>query len=137
MATIRPRKQADGSTRYTAIVRIRQGKTIVYQEYRTFALRTAAASWAKHREVALDDPSALVQVKQSATTVAELIRWYIETFQTISKRQRSKQAHLQVPGALCARQARRIRPRLPKRHESDQVVTPQEWPESPTQRFGI
>jgi hypothetical protein len=46
MATIRPRKQADGSTRYTAIVRIRRGKTIVYQEYRTFALRTAAVSWA-------------------------------------------------------------------------------------------
>ena len=95
MATIRPRKQADGSTRYTAIVRIRRGKTIVYQEYRTFALRTAAVSWAKHREVALDDPSALAQVKQGATTVAELIRWYIETFQTISKWQRSKQAHLQ------------------------------------------
>jgi integrase len=95
MATIRPRKQADGSTRYTAIVRIRRGKTIVYQEYRTFALRTAAVSWAKHREVALDDPSALAQVKQGTTTVAELIRWYIETFQTISKWQRSKQAHLQ------------------------------------------
>ena len=58
MPTIRARKQADGTTRYTAIVRIRRGKTIVYQEYRTFALRTAAVSWAKHREVELDDPSA-------------------------------------------------------------------------------
>ena len=43
MATIRPRKQADGSTRFTPIVRIRSGKTIVYREYKTFGLRSAAA----------------------------------------------------------------------------------------------
>lgn len=36
MATIRARKQADKSTRYTAIVRIRKGKTVVHQEYKTF-----------------------------------------------------------------------------------------------------
>jgi len=51
MATIRARKQADGSRQYTAIDRIRRGKTIVHREYKTFALRTAAASWAKHRRV--------------------------------------------------------------------------------------
>ena len=95
MATIRPRKQADGSTRYTAIVRIRRGKTIVYQEYRAFALRTAALSWAKHREVELENPQALTRFQQGAPTLAELIRWYIDTFETISKWQRSKQSHLQ------------------------------------------
>ena len=95
MATIRARKQADGSTRYTAIVRIRRGKVIVYQEYKTFALRTAASSWARHREVALEQPGALTRVQQGTPTVAELIRWYIETFETISKWQRSKQAHLE------------------------------------------
>jgi integrase len=95
MATIRTRKQADGTTRYTAIIRLRRGKALVHQEARTFAHRAAAITWAKHREVALEDPSALVPVKQDATTVAELVRWYIETFQTISKWQRSKQAHLE------------------------------------------
>ena len=45
MATICARRQADGSTRYTAIVR-------------TFAHRAAAVTWAKHREVVLEDPSA-------------------------------------------------------------------------------
>jgi hypothetical protein len=94
-ATIRTRKQADGTTRYTAIVRIRRGGVILHRESRTFAHRAAAITWAKHREVALEDPSVLVPVKQDATTVAELIRWYIETFQTISKWQRSKQAHLE------------------------------------------
>ncbi|HEY5214233.1 MAG TPA: hypothetical protein VIJ38_14555 [Acidobacteriaceae bacterium] len=82
MATSRARKQADGSTRYTAIVRIRRGKTIVYREYKTFALRTASASWAKHREVALEQPGALTRVNHGAPTLAELIRWYIETFKS-------------------------------------------------------
>jgi hypothetical protein len=37
MATIRARRQSDGTMRYTAIVRIRKRKTIIYQEYKTFA----------------------------------------------------------------------------------------------------
>jgi integrase len=95
MATIRARRQADGSTRYTAIVRVRRGKTIIYREYKTFALRTAATSWAKHREVALEHPGALTRVNHGTPTLAELIRWYIETFESVSKWQRSKQAHLE------------------------------------------
>jgi integrase len=95
MATIRARKQADGFTRYTAIVRIRKGKTVVYQEYKTFALRTAAISWAKHREVALENPVTLTRLRHGAPTLAELIRWYIDTFESISRWQRSKQTHLE------------------------------------------
>jgi hypothetical protein len=94
MAYIKVRKQSDGSTRYTAIVRLRRGKTIVHQEARTFAHRVAAVTWAKHREVVLEDPSALTRVRHGAPTRAELIRWYIDTFETISKWQRSKQSHL-------------------------------------------
>lgn len=96
MAYIKIRKQSDGSTRYTAIVRLRRGKTIVHQEARTFAHRVAAVTWAKHREVVLEDPSALARVQHGAPTLAELIRWYIDTFETISKWQRSKQAHLEL-----------------------------------------
>lgn len=96
MAYIKIRKQSDGSTRYTAIVRLRRGKTIVHQEARTFAHRVAAVTWAKHREVVLEDPSALRRVQHGAPTLAELIRWYIDTFETISKWQRSKQAHLEL-----------------------------------------
>jgi len=94
MATIRARKQSDGTTRYTAIVRIRKGKSVVHQECKTFALRTAAAAWAKHREVELENPVALRRKEHAAVTLAEVIRWYIETFETLSKWQRSKQAHL-------------------------------------------
>jgi hypothetical protein len=53
MATFKSRKKSDGTTRHTAIVRIRKGKAITHRESRTFAFLTAAKSWAKHREVAL------------------------------------------------------------------------------------
>lgn len=95
MPTIKARKQANGSTRYTAIVRIRRGTTVLHQESRTFTHRTAALSWAKHREVELEEPAALTRQRHGAPTLAELIRWYIETFETISRWQRSKQTHLQ------------------------------------------
>ena len=62
MPTIKVRKQTNGSTRYTAIVRIRRGSTVLHQESRTFTHRTAALSWAKHREVALEDPAALTRI---------------------------------------------------------------------------
>jgi hypothetical protein len=95
MPTIKVRKQTDGTTRYTAIVRIRRGGAILHRESRTFAHRSAAISWAKHREVALEDPGALTRVQQGAPSVAELIRWYIDNFEGVSKWQRSKQAHLE------------------------------------------
>jgi integrase len=95
MAYIKVRKQSDGSTRYTAIIRLRNGKTIVHQEAKTFAHRSAAVTWAKHREVELENPSFLARVQQGAPTLAELIRWYIDNFETISKWQRSKQTHLE------------------------------------------
>jgi integrase len=95
MPTIKARRQANGATRYTAIVRIRRGGVILHRESRTFSHRAAAITWAKHREVALEDPTALSRVQQGTPTLAELIRWYIETFAPISKWQRSKQTHLE------------------------------------------
>ncbi len=95
MPTIKARKQANGNTRYTAIVRIRRGGAILHRESRTFTHRSAALSWAKHHEVALEDPAALTRVQHGAPTLADLIRWYIETCETISKWQRSKQTHLE------------------------------------------
>lgn len=63
MATIRAPKQAAGITRYTAMVRIRKGSTVIHQENRTFTHRSAALTWAKDREVALEDPSALIRIR--------------------------------------------------------------------------
>jgi hypothetical protein len=80
MATIRARTQANGSTRYTAMVRLRKGKPLIHQEAKTFAFRAAAASWAKHREVELERPGALERAQQPEFSLAGLVRWYIDSF---------------------------------------------------------
>jgi hypothetical protein len=94
MPTIKARKQANGSTRYTAVVRIRRGATTLHQESRTLTHRTAALSRAKHRAVALEDPAELTRQRHDAPTLAESIRWYTDTFETVSRLQRSNQTHL-------------------------------------------
>jgi integrase len=95
MATIRARKQANGMIRYTAMVRLRKGKTVIHQENKTFAFRAAAFSWAKHREVELEKPGALEQAQQGEFSLAGLIRWYIDSFFEISSWQRTKQTSLE------------------------------------------
>jgi len=94
MATIKARRQVNGPIRYTAIVRRRVGKAIVHREAKTFTHRSAAVTWARHREVELENPAALARKEHATVTLAELIGWYIETFETVSQWQRSKQAHL-------------------------------------------
>jgi hypothetical protein len=95
MATIKARKQANGATRYTAIMRLRRGKTIIHRESKTFAFRAAAFSWAKHREVELEKPGALERAQQEEFSLAGLIRWYINSFFEISSWQRTKQTSLE------------------------------------------
>jgi hypothetical protein len=94
MATIRAPRQSDGTIRYAAIVRLRQGKTVLHYESETFSQRSAANSWAKSREVALEEPSSTLRQNNKPRTLASLIRWYIDTFETVPKWQRSKQTHL-------------------------------------------
>jgi len=95
MATIKARKQANGTTRYTAIVRLRRRKTIIHRESKTFTFRAAAFSWAKHREVELEKPGALERAQQEEFSLAGLIRWYIDSFFEISSWQRTKQTSLE------------------------------------------
>ncbi len=94
MATIRTRKQTDGTTRYCAIVRIRRDGDVLHQEAKTFSHLGAAQRWARNREVQLEDPAALHKERESRHSLGSLIRWYIATFEPISRWQRSKQAHL-------------------------------------------
>lgn len=95
MAYIRVRKYSTGRTRYTAIVRLRRGQTIIHQEARTFAHRAAAATWARHREVELENPESELRQSNTPRPLRDLIRWYIDTFRGVSKWQRSKQTHLE------------------------------------------
>jgi hypothetical protein len=86
----------------TAEGRLRKGKAVVYREIRTFTLRTAAKSWAKCREVALENPDELARAQEDLGHaeaedygLRKLIRWYIDTFRAISKWGRSKQTTLE------------------------------------------
>src|SRR5262245_11992716 len=94
MSTIRARRRKDGSVGYTARVRIRVKGQVVHQEIETFSTKAVAEKWAKRREVELEDPKELDKARQGATTIASLIRWYIDSFKNISKWQRSKQSAL-------------------------------------------
>jgi integrase len=97
LPTIKARKQANGIKRYTAIVRLREGKSLIHQESRTFSQKTTALNWARRREVALESPEELARAREQkpeAATLGQLIRWYIDTFQQLSRWQRTKQAHL-------------------------------------------
>lgn len=95
MAHILARKYGPGATRYAAVVRIRKGAFVVHRESKTFAHRSAALTWTKHREVELENPSKRATAHHGAPTLAELIRRYIDSFETVSKWQRSKQTHLE------------------------------------------
>jgi hypothetical protein len=68
MPYIKLRKQADGTLRYTAIVRIRRNGKMLHQEAKTFTQRSAAERWGKHREVALENPTALSRAQQRCLT---------------------------------------------------------------------
>jgi hypothetical protein len=93
MATILTRKRADG-LRFTARIRLTRDGKPVYTESQTFSTKTAAREWARRREVELEDPKLLVVATSGGLTLAALIRWYIDTYESLSQWQRSKQSAL-------------------------------------------
>lgn len=74
MATIRSRKLRDGSTRYTAQVRITINDQ-KYSEAKTFATKKAAQAWARKRESLLESEG--IPLPESALTVAEACNQFL------------------------------------------------------------
>src|SRR3546814_18703473 len=54
MATIRARVNADGSTSYQAIIRLKRKGHIIYNEPKTFSRERLAQAWGGRREAALE-----------------------------------------------------------------------------------
>ncbi|WP_439889362.1 tyrosine-type recombinase/integrase [Pseudomonas sp. MBLB4123] len=96
MATIRARKSADGSLRYTAQIRIKKNGMQVYQESQTFARKQAAQAWAKRREAELDEPGAIERASRSGTTVASMIETYLEEYGKARSIGKTKKATLEA-----------------------------------------
>lgn len=96
MASIIARKRADGSTAYTAQIRIRRNGKL-YTEAQTFDRRSMAVAWAKDREDEIRrDPSSMGRAQHRGLTVGELIERYIEEREAIEPLGRSKIAHLRL-----------------------------------------
>lgn len=77
MATIRARKRTDGSTSYTAQIRLSRDGAQVYQESQTFARKQAAQAWVRKREAELDQPGAIERANRKGVTVKEMIDQYL------------------------------------------------------------
>jgi integrase len=77
MGTIRPRKRSDGTTGYTAQIRLKRGGKIVYTEAQTFDRRAAATAWMARREGELAEPGALDRVNGPDPLLHEVIDHYI------------------------------------------------------------
>ena len=77
MATIRARKEADGTVNYTVQIRLKKKGVIVYQEAQTFARKQAAEAWAKRRETELAVPGAIERASRKGHTVKDMIERYL------------------------------------------------------------
>ncbi len=77
MATIRARKRTDGSSSYTAQIRLIRDGVQVYQESQTFARKQAAQAWVRKREAELDQPGAIERANRVGATVKEMIERYM------------------------------------------------------------
>jgi integrase len=76
MGTILARKRKDGSTGYTALIRIKKGGVVLHTESETFEREQAAKAWLKKRETQLAVPGALDQPDNP--TLSEVIGVYIK-----------------------------------------------------------
>jgi integrase len=97
MATIVARKRSDGTTAYTAQIRLRRGGVIIHSEAKTFARKATAKAWAAEREEQIRrDPSATTRAEHAGVTVGDLIRRYVAAREAIEPLGRSKGQHLNL-----------------------------------------
>jgi integrase len=78
MATFVKRKRLDGSTGYTARIRIKRNGVLVYKETKTFDRQALAKAWAARREMELQE--AQVYTVQKRAVIKDLIQRYIDQF---------------------------------------------------------
>ena len=88
MASIRKRKNQDGSHSYTVQIRIKRGGEIVHQESRTFSPAKydnpsrVAKSWARNREVELNQLEPWLQPEGHSLTIGDAILRYVEELES-------------------------------------------------------
>jgi hypothetical protein len=76
LGTIISRRRADGSTGYTAQIRLKRDGRIVHSEAETFTTRALAKEWLTRREAALQGQRARGESLGKRMTVTEMVAWY-------------------------------------------------------------
>lgn len=76
MGTITARRRKDGTTGYTARIRLKRDGRIVHAEAETFSTRTLAKEWITRREATLQSQRARGEPVGHRMTIAEMVEWY-------------------------------------------------------------
>ncbi|CAD5379520.1 Shufflon-specific DNA recombinase [Pseudomonas sp. OF001] len=98
MGTITSRRRKDGTTGYTAQIRIMRDGAKVYQESQTFDRKQTAQAWIKRRETELSEPGALERANRKGATVKEMIDRYLDEYERIRPLGKTKRATLKAIG---------------------------------------
>tara|TARA_B100001059_G_C17823953_1_gene580150 strand:- start:2016 stop:3146 length:1131 start_codon:yes stop_codon:yes gene_type:complete len=99
MGTITARKKKNGSSSFTAQIRIKRKGNVVYQESQTFDRKPAANAWLKRREVELAQRGALDRAMRVGASVREMITRYLDEFERVRPLGRTKRATLSAIAA--------------------------------------
>lgn len=98
MGTITQRKRKDGSSGFTAQIRImKEGKT-VYQESQTFDRKATAQAWIRKREAELYEPGAIEKANRKGVTVKQMIDQYLVEYEKLRPLGKTKRATLKAIG---------------------------------------
>lgn len=98
MGTITLRKRQDGSSAYTAQIRITKKGATVYQESQTFERKATAQAWLKKRESELADPGAIEKANRKGHTVKDMIDRYLDEYEKLRPLGKTKRATLKAIG---------------------------------------
>lgn len=100
MATIVPRKKTDGSTVYTAQIRLRiDGRA--YSESKTFFKRTMAVAWANERADEIKrNPALAARTEGAGVSIRDLIERYLADRAGVEPLGRSKASHLKMLASM-------------------------------------
>lgn len=76
MGTITARRRKDGSTGYTAQIRLKRDGSLVHTEAETFSTKALAKEWMTRREADLDTQRARGEPMGKRMTLGEMVAWY-------------------------------------------------------------
>ncbi|WP_420170424.1 tyrosine-type recombinase/integrase [Pseudomonas alloputida] len=98
MGTITQRKRKDGSSGFTAQIRITKEGKVVYQESQTFDRKATAQAWIRKREAELYEPGAVEKANRKGVTVKQMIDRYLVEYEKLRPLGKTKRATLKAIG---------------------------------------